>query len=324
MQGCDGGRTCRVSWGMARPYGSPARREEVRQQRGALERQQAAVDLRAVVEPRLAQHVHHGAGGAGLRVGRPVDDPRDPGEHDRPRAHGAGLERHVEHAVEHAPGSEAARGFAQGEDLGVRGGVATQLALVAPGPDDLALVHDHRADRHVVVLQRPLGLAEGQAHEVLVLGEEGHGWHDKPRTFASPSGCSGRAGASACRYLRSMPSPRLIPLALAAALATVPAAAQADQVVIKRRGEATHHVAHVASAARTVQRLAKDRSVEYAVPDVKAHIAAYVPNDPGRGSAAGGWSAVQWNFAGPWGVGAPDAWQHLIDAGRPGGRGVVV
>jgi serine protease len=52
-----------------------------------------------------------------------------------------------------------------------------------------------------------------------------------------------------------------------------------------------------------------------------ARAAAYVPNDPGKGA---GWAAVQWNFAGPAGVGAPDAWQHLIDAGRPGGKGVVV
>jgi serine protease len=55
-----------------------------------------------------------------------------------------------------------------------------------------------------------------------------------------------------------------------------------------------------------------------------AHAAGFVPNDPGRGSTPAGWTAVQWNFAGPWGINAPDAWQNLIDAGRPGGRGVVV
>jgi len=33
---------------------------------------------------------------------------------------------------------------------------------------------------------------------------------------------------------------------------------------------------------------------------------------------------VQWNFAGPAGVNAPDAWGHLIAAGRPGGQGVKV
>ncbi|HEX6388401.1 MAG TPA: S8 family serine peptidase, partial [Solirubrobacteraceae bacterium] len=55
-----------------------------------------------------------------------------------------------------------------------------------------------------------------------------------------------------------------------------------------------------------------------------ARAAGFIPNDPGRGSSPGGWAAVQWNFAGPWGVNAPDAWQNLITAGRPGARGVVV
>lgn len=55
-----------------------------------------------------------------------------------------------------------------------------------------------------------------------------------------------------------------------------------------------------------------------------ARAAGFVPNDPGRGATPAGWAAVQWNFAGPWGINAPDAWQNLINARRPGGRGVVV
>ncbi|HVW18329.1 MAG TPA: S8 family serine peptidase [Solirubrobacteraceae bacterium] len=55
-----------------------------------------------------------------------------------------------------------------------------------------------------------------------------------------------------------------------------------------------------------------------------AHVADYVPDDPGRGAVPGGWARVQWNFTGPFGVNAPAAWQNLIDAGAPGGRGVIV
>jgi len=33
---------------------------------------------------------------------------------------------------------------------------------------------------------------------------------------------------------------------------------------------------------------------------------------------------MQWNFAGPYGVDAPDAWGNLIAAGRPGGAGVTI
>src|SRR3954468_5881318 len=55
-----------------------------------------------------------------------------------------------------------------------------------------------------------------------------------------------------------------------------------------------------------------------------AHTAGVVPNDPGRAKVPGGWQKVQWNFAGPFGVNAPDAWANVAAAGHPGGRGVVV
>ncbi len=50
----------------------------------------------------------------------------------------------------------------------------------------------------------------------------------------------------------------------------------------------------------------------------------FIPNDPGNTNVAGGWRRLQWNFAGPFGVKAPEAWAHLRADGAPGGRGVVV
>jgi serine protease len=58
-----------------------------------------------------------------------------------------------------------------------------------------------------------------------------------------------------------------------------------------------------------------------------ARIAAtepFVPDDEGTGTQPGGWAEVQWNFVGPFGVDAPDAWANLLRAGRPGGAGIVV
>lgn len=55
-----------------------------------------------------------------------------------------------------------------------------------------------------------------------------------------------------------------------------------------------------------------------------AHAAALIPDDPGRGVTPGGWAKVQWNFAGPFGVNAPVAWEQVAAAGAPGGRGVTV
>ena len=60
-------------------------------------------------------------------------------------------------------------------------------------------------------------------------------------------------------------------------------------------------------------------------PSVRAHVAdAFVPNDLVSVALASGATPLQWNFAGPFGVGAPDAWGNLVAAGAPGGAGVTV
>jgi serine protease len=67
------------------------------------------------------------------------------------------------------------------------------------------------------------------------------------------------------------------------------------------------------------------RGVQWAVPDYVAHTAgAFVPDDEGATKVPGGWQELQWNFAGPFGIGAPEAWSNVAAAGAAGGRGVVV
>ncbi|GAC1434248.1 MAG: hypothetical protein NVSMB51_00980 [Solirubrobacteraceae bacterium] len=104
------------------------------------------------------------------------------------------------------------------------------------------------------------------------------------------------------------------------------------------------HLPAGSNLERALQRLRSRPGVAWAVPDPIAHIAnfapppsgaprpapivplvpAFVPNDPGPPGTAGGWPAVQWNFVGPFGVNAPQAWRNLATAGRPGARGVTV
>jgi len=78
------------------------------------------------------------------------------------------------------------------------------------------------------------------------------------------------------------------------------------------------------SVAETVRELRARPEVATAAPNPIARIGAFFPSDPGNSATPGGWQALQWNFLAGAGVNAPDAWQHLIDAGRDGGRGVVV
>jgi len=78
------------------------------------------------------------------------------------------------------------------------------------------------------------------------------------------------------------------------------------------------------SVAETVAELRARPEVATAAPNAVAHISAFIPSDPGIAGTPQGWQQVQWNFLAGVGVNAPDAWQHLIDVRRPGGRGVVV
>src|SRR3954467_12464784 len=108
---------------------------------------------------------------------------------------------------------------------------------------------------------------------------------------------------------------RIIALVLAAATLAAASVARADQVVVRYRPGAhglkasaastlaSHtRVLKVRDGAAAVRRLRARNDVLYAVPDVKAHASAFVPNDPGRGSAPGGWANVQWNFSGPFSI----------------------
>jgi serine protease len=50
----------------------------------------------------------------------------------------------------------------------------------------------------------------------------------------------------------------------------------------------------------------------------------FTPDDPGCGGTPAGWARVQWNFAGAYGIRAPQAWGNVAASGAPGASGVVV
>jgi serine protease len=78
------------------------------------------------------------------------------------------------------------------------------------------------------------------------------------------------------------------------------------------------------SVETTLEQLRAQPEVATAAPNARARLATFIPRDPGRAGVSGGWQRLQWNFLAGTGVNGPDAWTHLINAGRPGGRGSVV
>ncbi len=85
------------------------------------------------------------------------------------------------------------------------------------------------------------------------------------------------------------------------------------------------HLAAGVSVPSALQRLRRRHDVVWAVPNYVAHTSgAWIPNDQGAGTAPGDWRGLQWNFAGLFGVNAPQAWANVAAAGTPGGKGVIV
>ena len=78
------------------------------------------------------------------------------------------------------------------------------------------------------------------------------------------------------------------------------------------------------STAETLSELRARPEVATAAPNPVARVTGFIPADPGRAAVPGGWQQLQWNFLAGTGVNAPDAWQRMIDVGRPGGTGVTV
>lgn len=70
-------------------------------------------------------------------------------------------------------------------------------------------------------------------------------------------------------------------------------------------------------------KLRSEPAVEHAHADYVARSAGFVPNDPGFGGTSG-WVNLQWNLLDPTGIRAQDAWQNAINAGAPGGKGVII
>jgi serine protease len=83
---------------------------------------------------------------------------------------------------------------------------------------------------------------------------------------------------------------------------------------------ASESLATATSKARAVAH------VSSAKPNYLARISdssGFIPNDPGQ-DGPGGWSALQWDLVGPFGINIASAWSSAINGGTPGGHKVTV
>jgi serine protease len=142
---------------------------------------------------------------------------------------------------------------------------------------------------------------------------------------------SAAAGASA-RASGYAPDRILVKYATATparARAAVALAAGAGQPTVTAPHTRLLHLARGVDVGAALRKLRGERNVVWAVPDYRARITGapgrpLIPNDRGEGSAPGDWQQLQWNFSGPFGVNAPQAWANVAADGSPGGKGVIV
>ena len=99
---------------------------------------------------------------AALGVVGTEKQPPHPGQRNRRRAHGAGLQGYIQIALVQMPA-----GFADHQHFGVRGGIVQFLAAVAgPGNDaPRAAIDQHRADRDLAPRRRPARLIQCIVHK---------------------------------------------------------------------------------------------------------------------------------------------------------------
>ena len=113
------------------------------------------------LRPDTSRRFERAAERSGARVGGGEEHARDPGLHDGSRAHGAGLQGHVEIRAGKAvvPGRAGRR--PQRFDLGVGGRIARADGPIPPRAELEAVPHHHRTDRDLPDPRRPRG--EGRA-----------------------------------------------------------------------------------------------------------------------------------------------------------------
>ena len=118
-----------------------------------------------MVQSGISAQVVQRTGGARLQVPGAIDNVSDPSVDRRAGTHRARLQGDDQRGIVETPTTDGSRGVTEGEYLGVGGRVASTLALVVPGGNDLPVDDHHRPNRDIAVADSQDSFGEGQAHQ---------------------------------------------------------------------------------------------------------------------------------------------------------------
>ena len=174
--------------------------EEVGEQRSALGFQHARMHLNLMIQTRLAHDIEDGSTRTSFLVPGAEHQPGDPGQHDRPGAHGTRLQRDDQGAIIQTPTvllvgvplCPMVSRATQCQHLGMGGGIAVLFSLIGAGADDVSGgVDDHRADGHIPAVTGVLSQFDRLMHPAAQGGvvrdrQQAHDWkYRTPRTWAT-------------------------------------------------------------------------------------------------------------------------------------------
>jgi hypothetical protein len=132
---------------------------------GAVSGEEAGNDFDLMIESSVCEDFETGTDGAALWIIGAIDEARDAGLDHGPGAHAARFQGDVESRASHAVIAEEASGFADHDDLCVRGGIAIENRAVAGAGENLTLMDEHGADGYFACCGRSAGFFESHLHE---------------------------------------------------------------------------------------------------------------------------------------------------------------
>jgi hypothetical protein len=152
----------RGGWGFS---GSPATiLEEVTEQCGGSIFEKAALDAEGMIEAGVGGGVMEGAGVSGFGIRGRVDQTRETACVGGAGAHGAWFQGGVEGTARKSPATDGGGCPADGEELGVRGGISCCLALVGGDCQYLPSPGDNSSNRNLTLVRSILSGEQGAAH----------------------------------------------------------------------------------------------------------------------------------------------------------------
>ena len=150
------------------PSARPQRSEKFPQEGGTFLSQHAGRNRRMMVI-RQGKEVDERPARSCLRIRRSIDHARNPGINGRSRAHGARLQRDIQHTLPQPPAAQRAAGILDGFQLRVCERGFVPLSPVSSPPDDFTRTHHHGAHRDFSFCCRLTSQRHRLAHKAFVL-----------------------------------------------------------------------------------------------------------------------------------------------------------